>query len=98
MTHSLNIDDRPRPILDAFRSVASTVALAGSVATSLVGWGVLTLAQGDAVSALLGAIPGAVALVTSLLAAFRVVAKAEPLVTPTADPRTDDGIALIPAA
>jgi hypothetical protein len=97
---SAPIVDRPRPILDAFKTVGSAVALLGSVATALVGWGVLTATQGDAVTGLLGAIPGIVTLVTALLAAFGVVRKAEPAVTPVADPAVEvDGalVALIPA-
>lgn len=87
---------RPRPIRDAFRTVGSAVALLGSVATSLVGWGVLTATEGDAVTALLGAIPGVVTLVTTVLVAFGVVSRSEPLVTPVSDPRTDDGTPLVP--
>lgn len=86
-----DITTRPRPILDAFKSVGSAVALIGSILTSLVGWGVISATQGDAVNGLLGAIPGAVALVTSLLAAFGVVKSAEPKVTPLSDPRNNLG-------
>ncbi|CAL9607984.1 hypothetical protein SUDANB95_05531 [Actinosynnema sp. ALI-1.44] len=87
---------RPRPILDAFKSVGSAVALLGSVVTALVGWGVLSAAQGDAVAGLLGAIPGVVTLVTALLAAFGVVRKSEGQVTPLSDPRDNDGTELVP--
>lgn len=95
---NLDIEIRPRPILDAFKSVGTAVTLLGSVVTSLVGWGVLTQVQGDATTGLLGAIPGVVTLVTSLLAAFGVVRKAEPRVTPLTDPRDDRGAALVPAS
>lgn len=84
MTAPLNV--RPTPLRDALKSVGSTVALASSVATSLVGWGVLNAAQGDATVALLGAIPGVVTLVGSLLTAFGVISRAEPAVTPVDDP------------
>lgn len=94
---TIDISARPRPILEAFKSVGSAVAFIGSVATSLVGWGVLSAAQGDAVNGLLGAIPGLVALATSLLAAFGVVRKAEPKVTPVESPRDDSGNELKPA-
>lgn len=82
----LDLSDRPRPIMDAFRTVGSAVALLGSVVTALVGWGVLTVAQGDALSGLIGAVPGAVTLVTALLAAFGVVRASEPAVTPLSSP------------
>ncbi|GAA1281618.1 hypothetical protein GCM10009634_27330 [Saccharothrix xinjiangensis] len=90
--------DRPRPILEAFKSVGSAVSLAGSVVTALVGWGILSQVQGDAVEGLLGAIPGVVTLVTALLAAFKVVRRAEPLVTPVADPQNNAGVRLVPAS
>lgn len=92
---TLDIRSRPRPIRDAFRSVGTAVALLGSVVTSLVGWGVITATQGDAVNGLLGAIPGVVALVTALLSAFGVVRAAEPKVTPLEDPVNDKGQALV---
>lgn len=85
------LPERPVPIRDAFRSVGSTIALIGSVVTGLVGWGVLSVAQGDALSGLLGAVPGLITLATALLAAFGVVRVAEPAVTPLADPRDELG-------
>lgn len=86
---------RPVPIRDAFRSVGSAVAFAGSVLTSLVGYGILDQVQGDALTNLLGLVPGAVAAVTAVLMAFGVRAQAEPKVTPAEDPRTDDGTPLV---
>lgn len=82
--------DRPVPLRDAFKSVGSAIAFSGSLLAALVGWGVISASQGDAVSGLLGAIPGVVSLVTALLAAFGVVVRAEPQVTPSADPATVD--------
>lgn len=92
------LETRPRPIRDAFKSVGAAVALLGSVATSLVGWGVLTAAEGDAVSGLLGTLPGVVTAVTVLLAAFGVTRRAEPQVTPMRDPRDHDGTPLVPVS
>ncbi len=83
---SAPLNTRPRPILDAFKSVGSAVALLGSITTALIGWGVLSVAQGDALSGLLGAVPGLVTLATALLAAFGVVKASEPQVTPVVDP------------
>jgi hypothetical protein len=83
---SAPLDTRPRPLIDAFRSVGSTVALLSSVATALVGWGVMSAAQGDASVALLGAVPGVVTLVGALLTAFGVISSAEGQVTPVSDP------------
>lgn len=87
-----------RPIKEAFRSVGSTLALLGSVVTGLVGWGVLTGVEGDAITGLLGVIPGVVTAVTVLGTAFGVLRKAEPQTTPTADPAVlaEDGVTRIP--
>ena len=93
----VGLSTRPRPILDAFKSVGSAVALAGSVVTSAVGWGIFTAQEGNALTGLIGAIPGAVALVTAVLAAFGVVKASEPLVTPVASPHDNSGNVLTPA-
>lgn len=92
----IDLADRPRPIRDAFRTIGSSIAFLGSLVTALVGWGVLTAAQGDAVVALLGAIPGVVSLVTALLAAFGVARVSEGVVTPLADPVDHLGRRLTP--
>lgn len=91
---SAPLPERPAPIRDAFRSVGSAVAFAGSVLTSLVGYGLLSQVQGDALTSLLGLVPGAVTAVTAVLIAFGVRASAEPKVTPVADPRDDAGVIL----
>lgn len=83
-------EPRPRPLVDAATQVSRVVAVAGTLVTMLVGWGVLSLAQDDAVTGLLGAIPGLVTLVTAVLSAFGVVRIGEPSVTPLADPRDAD--------
>lgn len=81
--------NRPRPLQTVADKVTRVVGVAGSLATALVGWGVMTVQQGDATTGLLGAIPGVVTAVTSVLVAFGVVRGGEPLVTPTEDPRDD---------
>jgi hypothetical protein len=83
--------DRPRPIKAAADKLSKLLGVAGALITALVGWGILTGIQGDAVTGLLGAIPGVVTAVTTVMAAFGVVRRAEPLVTPMSDPRTDNG-------
>lgn len=94
----LDIDERPRPLVDAATWVARVTGLVGTVVTALAGWGIVTAAQGDAVTGLLGAIPGVVTLVATVLAAFGVVRRAEPQVTPLSDPRDNQGQALRPVA
>lgn len=88
MVHYLN---RPRPLRDAAARLSKLLGVAGALVTALVGWGILTATQGDAVTGLLGAIPGIVTAVTSALTAFNIVRQAEPLVTPMSDPRDDTG-------
>ena len=88
-------DNRPRPIRDVAAKLSRLLGVAGAFVTALVGWGVVTAAQGDAVTGLLGAIPGIVTLVTNLLTAFGIVRQAEPLVTPTSDPRSAAGAQLV---
>lgn len=83
------LPDRPRPLLAALRTVGMAVALVGSIVASLVGYGVLTATQGDAITGLLGALPGLVTLITALLSAFGVVKAGEKAVTPIADPAID---------
>jgi len=83
---SAPLDVRPVPLRDAFKTVASARAFLGSLVTALIGWGLLTSVQGDAIVGLLGLIPGVVTAVTALLAAFGVVKQAEPQVTPNTSP------------
>lgn len=87
---------RPTPVRDVAGTVATWTAGLGALVVSLVGFGVFTAVQGDALTGLLGAIPGVVAWASSAVAAFRVAGKAQPLVTPVADPRTNAGVRLIP--
>lgn len=86
------------PVRDAAAGAATWVGVLGGLVTSLVGFGVLTVAQGDAVTGLLGAIPGVVAWVAATVAAFRVARQARPLVTPLAGPRNNMGAPLVPKA
>lgn len=83
---SAPFNDRPTPLRDAFKTVASARAFLGSLVTALVGWGLLTSVQGDAIVGLLGLIPALITAGTALLAAFGVVSRGEPQVTPQDDP------------
>lgn len=87
--------DRPRPIKAVAGRLSKVLATAGALITALVGWGVVTAAQGDAVTGLLGTIPGAITAVTTVLTAFGIVRRTESLVTPMSDPRTDAGLPLM---
>lgn len=90
--------ERPRPLRDAASRLSTVLGVIGGIATALVGFGVLTAAQGDAVLGLLGLVPGLFTSVFTALAAFGVVRAGEPQVTPLSDPRDDEGRRLLPAA
>lgn len=91
---------RPRPLLTAFRTVGGATAFAGALITTFVTYGLLTPDQGSALGNLTAAVPGLVALVTAVGAAWGVVRQAEPQVTPVESPAvegpTGDLIPLIP--
>lgn len=61
----MEIATRPRPVKEASSAAWRVIGVSGAFATALVGIGVLSAVQGDAVVALLGAIPGVVTLVTT---------------------------------
>lgn len=92
----VDLETRPRPLLDAAETVTRIQITIGTLMTMLVGWGVVTLTQHDAVEGLVGLFPGVVQAVFGVLTAFGVVRRAEPLVTPVADPRDDAGRPLRP--
>jgi hypothetical protein len=79
------LDPRPRPL----RTIASWVGLITALVSGLVGSGLLTAGQGDAIG-------GIVTAVLTLLAAFGVALAGERKVTPTFDPRDDAGRPLTP--
>lgn len=86
------------PLLDIAAEATRWVGIIGALVTAAVGYGILTLAQGDAVTGLLGLIPGIVAAVSNAMTAFRVARRGAEVVTPVADPRDNDGVRLVRAA
>lgn len=90
---SAPLNDRPRPLAEAARLWGRIMAAVGGVVSGLSTAGILTLGQADTVSATFTALDGlitagvvVVTAGTALLAAFGIVRKAEPLVTPNSDP------------
>lgn len=83
------LEARPRPLVDAASITSKITGSIGTVVTMLVGWGLVSLVQQDVIEGLLGLLPGLVTSITSVLTAFGVVRRAEPLVTPLSDPRDD---------
>lgn len=93
-----DISSRPRPLKAEATQLVKLLGVSGSLALALVGWGVLTQVQGDAVVGLLGAIPGVVNAITTVLTAFGLVRRVEPLITPISSPRNNAGQDLVPAS
>lgn len=86
---------RPRPILAAIRSGA-WLPLVGTLLTAAVTFGLLNSEQGTAIGNLVAAVATLLTAITAALSNFHVLRRAEPEVTPVADPRDDLGRALVP--
>jgi hypothetical protein len=78
---------RPRPL----RTAASVIGGLTALVSGLVGSGLLTGGQGNALT-------GIITAVIAVLAAFGITVATENKVTPITDPRDRDGQPLIPAA
>lgn len=98
---------RPNPLAEAASKVGTAWSAAAGVVGALVAFGVLTAAQGSAISAAGDAAPatvvalgtiiaGVTPLISGIIASFRTASAAREKVTPVADPRDDHGNALIP--
>lgn len=88
--------DRPRPLMTVADRVATLVGISGTLVTAAVGFGVFSYATGNAVTGLLGLIPGVIAGIAAVYATYHTAAVGEPLVTPNSDPRTEHGLQLVP--
>lgn len=95
MTRNYSVIARPTPLRDAAKSIGTIIGIIGGLVVTATTYGILSATQGNAIGALLAAIPGVIALVTALLASFGIVTKAEPLVTPVSAPRDDQGNRLV---
>lgn len=93
-----SIESRPRPIKAAADELKTWLSFATLLVGGLGGAGVnlITDEQASAVTAILAGIPGAFGSVMVLLAAFGIVRRSEPLVTPLEDPRGASGERLYP--
>lgn len=91
-------DERPNPLGNAAVKASTLWASLAGVIGGLVSFGVITQAQGDAISAAGGQVSptitalgvvvgGVIPLVAAVLAAFRTAKVARPDVTPMEDPR-----------
>ena len=83
----IELIDRPRPLAQAARDLSWWLGVLSFLVVGGGSFGLITAEQGDALTGLLGLVPGAVASLVSVLSAFGVVRRGEPLVTPLTDPR-----------
>lgn len=101
-------DSRPNPLSTAASKVGTAWAAASGVVSALVTFGVLTAAQGDAITVAGEAAPstitglgtiiaGVLPIVSGVVSSFRTASAAKDDVTPVADPRDNAGNALTPA-
>jgi hypothetical protein len=107
MTTQVSPVDRPNPLKNAASKVGTAWAAASGVVSALVTFGVLSAAQGEAIT-LAGAeaqntvtadgtvVAGVLPLITGVVASFRTVAAAKDDVTPVASPRDNLGNVLTP--
>jgi hypothetical protein len=89
-TTTSNPSGRPRPILDAIRGGAWKTVL-GTLVTAAVSFGVLNAEQATVVHNIVAAVATIVTAVTAILTQLHILGRAEPKVTPLADPRNSAG-------
>jgi hypothetical protein len=83
------------PLSDVAKKAAALWTTVGGLLTALATVGVITADQNTTLQIVYGAIGTIVAAVTSAFAAMKVRKDGEPLVTPVADPRNDQGDRLV---
>lgn len=93
--------DRPQPLRSLIGDVAASRGLIVGVITALVSGGIISATTGDLLDSLTGLIPGALALIGTVLGAHGVATAGQALVTPVSDPAAlIDGrlVPLVPAS
>jgi hypothetical protein len=83
------------PLKDVASKAAALWTTVGGLLTALATVGVITADQNTTLQIVYGAIGTIIAAATSALAAFKVRKDGEPLVTPVADPRSNEGDRLV---
>lgn len=89
---SVSAHKRPEPLMTRAKVTAAVAGLASLCVTL----GVLPATVGDQINSTTGAVTAAFGLVMSTVPAILHAVSARGAVTPTADPRTDDGVRLVP--
>lgn len=95
MTRS-RIELRPRPLVETAREQTPVPTAAGALLSALLLAGLITRGTFDVLSYVLAGAAILIGAATTYLAVRRTVRAGEQQVTPTADPRTDDGDMLVP--
>lgn len=106
--HGDHLMDRPNPLAQIASKVGVAWSAASGLVSALITFGVLTVAQGDAVTAAGDAAPGTITalgtivagllpIISGVVAAFRTAAAGRDVVTPVESPRDNDGNVLTPA-
>ena len=78
---------RPQPLRDAAVDITSTRGAWMGLLTTLVSGGAIGLSTGSWLTALVGLVPGFLALTSTFAGAHGVATAGEPKVTPIADPK-----------
>lgn len=99
MTNPEDLDTtRPQPLADAAADVTKIQAPIVGLITALVSGGLIGLTTSHWIVALIGLVPGFLALLGTIVGAGQVVNVGAPLVTPLSDPRDDSGQLLVPVS
>lgn len=90
--------DMRHPLKRVAAKVGAVTAVIGGAVSTAATIGAISADQSTAVQGTLTAVSVLATALAALAAAFGVRSAGEPLVTPVADPRADDGTPLIPGA
>lgn len=91
------MSERPQPLQQVADDATRVQGLWTGISTAIVSAGLISLATNNLITAILGLIPGLLALIGTIFGVQAVATKGAPLVTPLSDPRDADGHPLVPA-
>lgn len=89
---------RPQPVTTAGNVAGAVSGIATALGTVAVVLGIVTQTDADAILTAVTVITGGIVTLITVLAPILKARQARDVVTPLADPRTVDGVALVPAA
>jgi hypothetical protein len=88
---------RPEPLKDLVAAVSATNGAVMGILTALVSGGLITIHTSNILNGLYGLIPGALAVLATILGAHALATVGREEVTPLSDPRNNAGQHLFPA-